>query len=83
MSKRKYGDRSVFGVGAWSARCCWFMANSLWDIAPARETGITASFLQPLDLGVAFEWRTTTFADSGAECSVADAGMEWVKELSR
>jgi NAD(P)H dehydrogenase (quinone) len=27
----------------------WFMENSLWDIAPARETGEMASFLGPLD----------------------------------
>jgi uncharacterized protein YbjT (DUF2867 family) len=25
------------------------MENSLWDIAPARETGVMPSFLQPLD----------------------------------
>ncbi|MGD0912523.1 MAG: NmrA family NAD(P)-binding protein [Terracidiphilus sp.] len=27
----------------------WFMENSTWDIAPARETGVIPSFLQPLD----------------------------------
>jgi NAD(P)H dehydrogenase (quinone) len=27
----------------------WFMENSLWDVAPAREQGIVPSFLQPLD----------------------------------
>jgi len=30
-------------------RPTWFMENSLWDVAPARETGTMASFLQPLD----------------------------------
>ena len=30
-------------------RPAWFMENSLWDIAPARETGVMASFLQPLE----------------------------------
>jgi NAD(P)H dehydrogenase (quinone) len=30
-------------------RPAWFMANSSWDIAPARETGVIPSFLQPLD----------------------------------
>jgi uncharacterized protein YbjT (DUF2867 family) len=30
-------------------RPAWFMENSLWDIAPARDTGIMPSFLQPLD----------------------------------
>jgi uncharacterized protein YbjT (DUF2867 family) len=27
----------------------WFMENSAWDVAPARETGVIPSFLQPLD----------------------------------
>jgi NAD(P)H dehydrogenase (quinone) len=27
----------------------WFMENSGWDVAPARETGVIRSFLQPLD----------------------------------
>ena len=30
-------------------RAAWFIENSKWDIAPARETGVAASFLQPLD----------------------------------
>ena len=30
-------------------RPAWFMENSLWDIAPARDTGVMSSFLQPLD----------------------------------
>ena len=30
-------------------RPAWFMENSAWDIAPARETGIVPSFLYPLD----------------------------------
>ncbi len=30
-------------------RPAWFMENSAWDIAPAREHGIVPSFLQPLD----------------------------------
>jgi NAD(P)H dehydrogenase (quinone) len=30
-------------------RPAWFMENSLWDIAPARETGVMPSFLQPLE----------------------------------
>jgi NAD(P)H dehydrogenase (quinone) len=29
-------------------RPAWFMENSLWDIAPARDTGVMPSFLQPL-----------------------------------
>ena len=30
-------------------RPAWFMENCLWDVAPARETGVVPSFLQPLD----------------------------------
>ncbi len=30
-------------------RAAWFMENSLWDVRPARETGVIPSFLQPLD----------------------------------
>lgn len=27
----------------------WFMENAAWDVAPARDTGVIPSFLQPLD----------------------------------
>jgi uncharacterized protein YbjT (DUF2867 family) len=30
-------------------RPAWFMENCCWDVAPARETGVVPSFLQPLD----------------------------------
>ncbi len=30
-------------------RAGWFMENSAWDVAPAKETGIIPSFLYPLD----------------------------------
>jgi uncharacterized protein YbjT (DUF2867 family) len=30
-------------------RPAWFMENSSWDLAPAREHGVIPSFLQPLD----------------------------------
>ena len=30
----------------------WFMENSAWDVAPARERGVIPSFLQPLDRAV-------------------------------
>jgi uncharacterized protein YbjT (DUF2867 family) len=30
-------------------RAAWFMENAVWDVAPARETGVIPSFLQPLD----------------------------------
>jgi NAD(P)H dehydrogenase (quinone) len=31
----------------------WFMENSGWDVAPARQRGVIPSFLQPLDKPVA------------------------------
>ena len=30
-------------------RPAWFMENSSWDVAPAREHGVIPSFLQPLN----------------------------------
>jgi uncharacterized protein YbjT (DUF2867 family) len=30
-------------------RPAWFMENSRWDVAPARDQGVIRSFLQPLD----------------------------------
>ena len=30
-------------------RPAWFLENSRWDVAAAKETGVVASFLQPLD----------------------------------
>jgi NAD(P)H dehydrogenase (quinone) len=30
-------------------RPAWFMENCRWDVAPARQTGVVPSFLQPLD----------------------------------
>ena len=41
-------------IGGWPnpvtfLRPAWFMENSSWDVAPAREQGVIPSFLQPLD----------------------------------
>jgi NAD(P)H dehydrogenase (quinone) len=33
-------------------RPAWFMENAAWDIAPARESGVIPSFLQPLDRAI-------------------------------
>jgi NAD(P)H dehydrogenase (quinone) len=33
-------------------RAAWFMENSAWDVAPARDKGVVPSFLQPLDHAV-------------------------------
>jgi NAD(P)H dehydrogenase (quinone) len=30
-------------------RPAWFMENSSWDVAPARDNGVIPSFLEPLD----------------------------------
>jgi len=30
-------------------RAAWFIENAAWDVAPARESGMVPSFLQPLD----------------------------------
>ncbi len=30
-------------------RPAWFMENAAWDVAPARDTGVITSFLQPLE----------------------------------
>jgi uncharacterized protein YbjT (DUF2867 family) len=30
-------------------RAAWFIENAAWDVAPARDSGIVPSFLQPLD----------------------------------
>jgi NAD(P)H dehydrogenase (quinone) len=30
-------------------RPAWFMENAAWDLAPARDTGVIQSFLQPLE----------------------------------
>ena len=30
-------------------RPAWFMENCSWDVAPARDTGVISSFLQPLE----------------------------------
>src|SRR5476651_1128287 len=30
-------------------RAAWFIENAAWDVAPARDSGVIPSFLQPLD----------------------------------
>jgi uncharacterized protein YbjT (DUF2867 family) len=30
-------------------RAAWFMENAVWDLGPARDTGVIESYLQPLD----------------------------------
>lgn len=33
-------------------RPAWFMENAAWDVAPARDSGVIPSFLQPLDRAI-------------------------------
>lgn len=33
-------------------RPAWFMENTAWDVGPARETGVIASYLQPLQRAI-------------------------------
>jgi NAD(P)H dehydrogenase (quinone) len=42
-------------------RPAWFMENAAWDVAPARDSGVISSFLQPLDKPV----PTVATADIG------------------
>jgi uncharacterized protein YbjT (DUF2867 family) len=50
------------GMSLTFLRPSWFMENTRWDIAPARDTGIMRSFLQPLDTG----FPMVSVADVGA-----------------
>lgn len=47
-------------------RAAWFIENLVWDVAPARETGLLASCLQPLDRPVAMV-ATADVAEAAAE----------------
>jgi uncharacterized protein YbjT (DUF2867 family) len=42
-------------------RPAWFIDNAAWDVAPARETGVIQSFLQPIDRA----WPMVAAADVG------------------
>jgi uncharacterized protein YbjT (DUF2867 family) len=33
-------------------RPAWFLENAVWDVAPARDTGVISSFLTPLDRAI-------------------------------
>jgi uncharacterized protein YbjT (DUF2867 family) len=43
------GELSALPTPIAFLRAGWFMENCAWDVAPARETGVIPSFLQPLD----------------------------------
>jgi len=47
-------------------RAAWFIENLAWDVAPARETGVMASCLQPLERPIAMV-ATADVAEAAAE----------------
>jgi uncharacterized protein YbjT (DUF2867 family) len=61
-------------------RAAWFMENSAWDVAPARETGVIPSFLQPLDKPFPMV-ATEDIGRVAAELLMASSRPERVVEL--
>lgn len=51
LSQRTMMEKAVTALGlpVTILRPGWFIENSLWDVASARDTGIMPSFLQPAD----------------------------------
>ncbi|MBB3237353.1 NmrA family NAD(P)-binding protein [Phyllobacterium endophyticum] len=49
LTQRTMLEQSLSGLGLAITflRPAWFMENTMWDIAPARDEGILRSFLQP------------------------------------
>ncbi|MBB3460835.1 NmrA family NAD(P)-binding protein [Rhizobium sp. BK377] len=45
-------ELSTLSIPVAFLRAAWFMENAAWDVAPARESGVISSFLQPLDHAV-------------------------------
>jgi uncharacterized protein YbjT (DUF2867 family) len=45
-------ELSTLSMSVAFLRAAWFMENAAWDVAPARESGVIPSFLQPLDRAV-------------------------------
>jgi uncharacterized protein YbjT (DUF2867 family) len=62
-------------------RAAWFMENSIWDVAPARDAGVIPSFLQPLDKPVPMV-RQSISASSPPNCS-SKAGLVDASSSSR
>ncbi|MGM9480069.1 NAD(P)H-binding protein [Roseateles sp. NT4] len=61
-------------------RAAWFIENLAWDVAPARETGLMASYLQPLDRPVAMV-ATADVAEAAAELLQDDWAGQRVVDL--
>ena len=66
-------------------RPAWFMENTAWDVAPARNTGVIQSFLQPLERRIPMV-ATATSAGSRPNCcrkkTTARVSSSW-KDLAR
>jgi uncharacterized protein YbjT (DUF2867 family) len=45
-------ELSTLSIPVAFLRAAWFMENAAWDVAPARESGVIPSFLQPLNHAV-------------------------------
>ena len=61
-------------------RPAWFMENASWDVTPARETGVIASCLQPLDKPVPMI-ATTDIARVAGELLLEKATDHKIVEL--
>jgi len=68
------------GLGVTFLRPAWFMENMTWDVAPARDAGIIASFLQPLDKPVPMV-ATADIGKAAAQLLTMDAQPLRVVEL--
>jgi NAD(P)H dehydrogenase (quinone) len=61
-------------------RPAWFMDNIAWDVAPARDTGVVPSFLQPLDRSISMV-ATADIGRVAAELLVQSSNGHRVVEL--
>jgi NAD(P)H dehydrogenase (quinone) len=61
-------------------RPAWFMENAAWDVAPARDTGVIQSFLQPLDRRIPMV-ATADIGRVAAQLLQENAGRHRVVEL--
>lgn len=59
-------------------RAAWFIENLAWDMAPARDTGRMASYLQPLDRPIAMVSTADVAATAAALLQETWTGMRVV-----
>ena len=62
-------------------RPAWFMENAAWDVAPARDTGVIQSFLQPLDRRIPMV-ATTDIGRAAARLLQEETNQHRVVELA-